>query len=81
MKMMLYKEVLKVPNVIDNESIIFKKKINIIVYSISGVMGILFGLFFIPYFIIQYNLTLLSLNIVAFLFGVSSFAFLYSYTG
>lgn len=63
----------------DNENRIFKKKINVVIYSISGAMGILFGLFFIPYFIIQNNLWLLFLNVNAFLVGVSSLVFLNLY--
>ena len=75
------KEVLKVPTVMDNQTIILKKKMNILIYSIIGGMGIFMGLFFIPYFLIKINLTLLSLNILALLFGILSLIFLYWYTG
>ncbi len=49
------------------------KDIQILIYSIGSVSGLLVGLLFIPYFsLIKFNILFLTLSLVSFLFGFFS---------
>jgi hypothetical protein len=68
-------------NVIENDRITGYGSLNIIIFTIVGIMGIFMGLFFGIQFLLKSKMEFLAINVMAFLVGIAALFFLYWYTG
>ena len=71
------------PDAIDEEhGLKFISKLNLVLFSLIGVIGIFMGLFYSFYFkIIKPENNLFILNLISFVIGLLSLIYLYWYTG
>lgn len=69
------------PVIMDNFKLSFKKKLNMWLYSISGILGIFVGITFLPYYLLKSNMYLIALTSLSFIIGVCCIIYLYILTG